>query len=251
MDPFSVTVGALTLVSLSAACVKETGSLVRAFKHAPDEVLALSNEINDFHLVLSQVKTAIPSKPTSSKSTNSHNDDFVKALAPHLTRASATLIKFDQLLKELLVKSPTGESILQRHVWLRRRSKVKTLKEEFTEVKHSLCLLFAANSAQVALPFQTSPNLIRYSSRTARIELALQVPNLAYMQSFAEAMMSSHGLNTTIPIPRDIPQKSPRLAVPVEVPYPRGASPDIEKGNYDSKADVATKKLEYVSTYYI
>jgi hypothetical protein len=55
-DPFSVAVGVITVTAACNSCLKELNSLVQGFRSAPEEILALSNEITDMSVVLTEVK---------------------------------------------------------------------------------------------------------------------------------------------------------------------------------------------------
>lgn len=55
-DPVSLAASVITVISACAACAKQLDGLRRGFRHAPVEILALSNEISDMSVVLTEVK---------------------------------------------------------------------------------------------------------------------------------------------------------------------------------------------------
>ena len=54
-EPLSVIASVITV----AGTLGETLSHIRAFKNAPDEVLALNNELSDFSIVVRHVETQL------------------------------------------------------------------------------------------------------------------------------------------------------------------------------------------------
>ena len=55
-DPLSAAVSVLAVMGACAACRKQLNNLLRAVRDAPVEILALSNEINDMSVVLTDVE---------------------------------------------------------------------------------------------------------------------------------------------------------------------------------------------------
>lgn len=55
-DPVSAAASLVTLISFSAGCAKQLSKLIQTFRHAPEEILALSNEVNDLNVILAQVE---------------------------------------------------------------------------------------------------------------------------------------------------------------------------------------------------
>ena len=67
-DPLSITVSAIAILTTCSACVKQLHDFARCFRHAPAEILALSNEISDMSVVVTEVKAAFEDQVTMSKS---------------------------------------------------------------------------------------------------------------------------------------------------------------------------------------
>jgi hypothetical protein len=67
-DPLSISVSAITILATCSACVKQLHDFARSFRRAPAEILALSNEINDMSVVVTEVKAAFDDQVTVLKS---------------------------------------------------------------------------------------------------------------------------------------------------------------------------------------
>lgn len=66
-DPLSITVSAITILATCSACAKQLHDFARCFRHAPGEILALSNEISDMSVVVTEVKAAFEDHGTKLK----------------------------------------------------------------------------------------------------------------------------------------------------------------------------------------
>ena len=66
-DPLSVTAGAIAVIGVCTTCAKQLDSLRRGFRDAPEEILALSNEISDMTVVLTEVKAIYQDVAITSK----------------------------------------------------------------------------------------------------------------------------------------------------------------------------------------
>lgn len=55
-DPLSITASTITLLAACTACVKHLNGLARSFRYTLEEILALSNEINNISIVMMKLK---------------------------------------------------------------------------------------------------------------------------------------------------------------------------------------------------
>lgn len=58
MDPFSATASAVALLGAGVACARTLRTLIKDFRDAPLELIALSNEVNDLNAVLAEIEVA-------------------------------------------------------------------------------------------------------------------------------------------------------------------------------------------------
>ena len=122
MDPFSISVGVVTLLG----AVKSVQKRVSAARHAPQEVKLLEQELYNLEDLLQQVKSAAPTqtgdgnaKSLSGKATG---------LSLQLTQLSAKLQEFEQLLHDYKPRTvPTRFGVDRPHLgWWRAGQRAET-----------------------------------------------------------------------------------------------------------------------------
>jgi hypothetical protein len=57
-DPLSVASGLIAVIGAGMACANRLHNIIHAFRHAPLELAALSNEVNDLSAVLTEIEAA-------------------------------------------------------------------------------------------------------------------------------------------------------------------------------------------------
>jgi phage tail sheath gpL-like len=58
MDPFSATASAVALLGAGVTCARILRNLIKDFRDAPLELIAMSNEVNDLNAVLAEIEIA-------------------------------------------------------------------------------------------------------------------------------------------------------------------------------------------------
>lgn len=121
-------------------------TLIDTFKDAPNEFLALSNEITDFQLVLSKVAEARELGELSVEDSRPNSGfDIV------LKRGKEILQEVERLAQEV-VKQQQGKgegTQVNRIKWLRRVKKARKLQNGLQAQKSSLCSLMIVGSLYV------------------------------------------------------------------------------------------------------
>lgn len=138
-DPFSI-------IALTGACYAGAQSLqqlISSVRSAPDELLALSNEICNLKFVLDEVKVAVlESKDLSSKE--------LSALCVILIQARAKYNELDALMAKWGKLGPWGDSWhmgrLDRFLWLRDKKKVCDLQREMREIRTNLLVVLGTRT---------------------------------------------------------------------------------------------------------
>jgi Fungal N-terminal domain of STAND proteins len=91
MEPLSLTASIIAV--LTAANTVAHGLVkLRGFKNAPDELLALMNEVSDLQVILEEVNEI-------SRTQGVHGDRLSLNLAQLLIRAKSTLLKLHRLIR--------------------------------------------------------------------------------------------------------------------------------------------------------
>ena len=134
-DPLSVAASILTLLGAGGAVGKFLKKVV-ALKHAPDILLALSNDIVDLQHVVQVVNGLL----------QQHSRMTDKAPLDHvckpLGKVKKTLSTLEYLVSyKLTVAERNGSHLrLDRSVWLQVENKIGRLREEIRANKGDLCL---------------------------------------------------------------------------------------------------------------
>lgn len=125
------------IVGLLAAGAKVSGSiytLIDTLKDAPNEFLALSNEVTDFQLILSRV---IEVRESGELSVEDERPDGGFDIL--IERGKKILQDVENLVQEVIKQHKSEGSQVNRIKWLRRAKKAKKLKNSLQAQKSSLC----------------------------------------------------------------------------------------------------------------
>ena len=175
-DPLGATASVLAIVSACTVCATKLYKIIRTLHDAPQEVLALSNEVNDIKAIVEAYKEAVE---THSRIVDEECENI-------LLRAGETLTKLRLLMTGLVVDAAEETYQVKRSRWLRKKSKLLKLCEELKAVRLSLHLLMDAGSTSSV--FRIERAVLDLGSATAQA----QNQNVAYFGQFATATASSH-----------------------------------------------------------
>lgn len=133
----------LGLAAIGASAGNSLYSLVDTIKDAPNEFLALSNEVTDFRLFLSKIEEAWKAGQLSVEENKSGDD-----IGPMLKKGGETLKEVETLVKEVArQKGKEGQNTRIRRIqWLRRSRKAKKLQEVLRVLRSSLSSLLVAET---------------------------------------------------------------------------------------------------------
>lgn len=125
--------------------------LVHTTKHAPDEILAISNEISDLNLILSDLESLIQAEEIINLPDhfNAPEPDFNRSITTQLNKAKAKLGELQSLINELCTTLPNGSLKFQRIAWTRKRGHAVALQQDLANVKGTLKLILDAKNAYV------------------------------------------------------------------------------------------------------
>ena len=150
MDPLSITVSVLTILGSSGSVGKAVKKLM-GLRSLPDALLALNNEISDFHLVVSKTDALLRSHQ-STPDTSSRITDFATELSPLLARGKVKLLELECLIEYNLTRpGQHGVSVLNKVAWLREQDKVRTIQDEIRSIRTSLATLIGIFASSTAL----------------------------------------------------------------------------------------------------
>jgi hypothetical protein len=146
MDPLSITAAVVSFLSFSGSCAKHLRRLIHAANHAPDEILAMSNEISDINLILNDIENTNRTIETSGAQGQA-SPDLNSALSEQLVIARSKIVQLEALSSKLFIRLPNGTMEFQRYAWVRKRSKAISSQRDLRKVKRSLDLLLSSATA--------------------------------------------------------------------------------------------------------
>ncbi|KAI4184709.1 MAG: hypothetical protein L6R41_004570, partial [Letrouitia leprolyta] len=253
MDPVSVAASVLTLLGAAATAGRALERL-STLKHAPDNLVALVNEVSDLRVVLHNVRDAVQERVKTSQECGN--------LAYVVHRASVKMSELNRLIYGNLVKTGgTGCNSLaeedtvkaSRRAFLRHSGKIKALKDDLQELKMSLLV------AMGTLTF----------SDVSRLKLDIcDVSLVASQQNISTQPLPSNNQQTTVsrtralerivpaPVPSITPNQSLISRVPGRVSVQRTAKINADFGEdniirapteHEVLASMSSSFQEYVS----
>ena len=131
-DPLSITASIIAVMG-AAEGVSKGFSKIKDFRRAPDDFLALMNEISDLRIVLGDVERntreagrfSIPHEQTA------HMLDLTQ-------RAKDRLLELDQLVQYRLVKPAAGGMRISRREWIIAKPTIVRFRESLRDVRLNL-----------------------------------------------------------------------------------------------------------------
>jgi hypothetical protein len=145
MDPLTITAALVSFLAFSSSCASQLRRVIRNANHALDEILALSNEISDLNILLSDLEVASREIENSSPPHSGH--DVSQAINSQLDKAKATLVQLQTCASELYDTLPDGSLKFQRYIWIWKKSKMTASQQDLVGIKRSLALMLASATA--------------------------------------------------------------------------------------------------------
>ena len=138
-DPF----GILAVCTTSFKVAQALHGLIVRVREAPNELLALSNEVCNRKFVLDSVAKAVRDEERSGASQLSQ-------IGPMLFQARVKLDGLDKLISKWAKMDAWGDSVhigkMDRFFWLREKTKVWELQKQRREIRQGLIVLLGAGN---------------------------------------------------------------------------------------------------------
>ena len=131
-DPLSLVASIIAVIG-AAEGVSRTLTKIRNLRDAPDELLALMNEVSDFRIILTGLQTYITQysqRPQLLVEELSH----ISTLAD---RGKEKLLQLDQLIQYRLVKPESGLTQIKvsKREWARARSTIESFRQTLRDIR--------------------------------------------------------------------------------------------------------------------
>ena len=165
-------VASIIAVLGAADTIGKTLSRVKVLRSAPDEVLALNNEISDLTITLRNVDSCISMGTTQGIGTTDRRaipKDVFQHMSTLITRAKDQLLQLEQLIHYRILKSGSfdGEYKVFRARWVRARSTVESHRQALRDVRQNIVMqLLIINSCDLpclSLLFNTKSSIVHIS----------------------------------------------------------------------------------------
>ena len=197
MDPFSLTVGILTLLSAGGTIGKALNKIITL--KAPDVLFALNNEVVDLQIVVQDVSNLLHQHSEFSQAAP------IESVCFALDKAKRTLLLLESLIAYQLTTT-TGkdnELRLDRSAWFRLEPEVLKLKNDIRDDRFRLSAALNVLSSSTSLGIDAQIRQLRFevasvslNTGTASDELISQVRDLV---SLVQGSLASSAGQETAP----------------------------------------------------
>ena len=135
-DPLSLAASIITVVGV-ADTIGKTLSKIKVLHHAPEELLALNNEISDLKVVLSIVESCINTEHPDTVAISQH---LLENMSTLLERAKDRLLQLDQQIHYRFLKSGSLESNYKvfRLEWVKAKTTVENHRQALRDARQNL-----------------------------------------------------------------------------------------------------------------
>ena len=130
-DPLSVTASIIAVVG-AAEGVTKTLARIRDIRNAPEELLALINEVSDLRIILGDIQSYVQNdtRPLTLQ-------DALQHLSILINRAKDKLLQLDELIQYRLTKpeSVLDQIKISRREWTRAKTTVDKFRQSLRDIR--------------------------------------------------------------------------------------------------------------------
>ena len=141
-DPLSLTASIIAVIG-AVEVVAKTLKKISSIRNAPNELLALVNEISDFRIILSDVENH------NVKNTESVPQQQLQHMSILLNRAKDQLLQLDELVQNRLIKpnSTLANVKVSRLNWSKASGTIEEFRKRLKDVRMNLIALLAVENS--------------------------------------------------------------------------------------------------------
>lgn len=149
MDPLSIATGVIAIANLAAFTCSAISDLRSLCKGLPGRLHAISNEVADLELVLTEVSMLLRERNGRLGSQQS-----VEAIPHLLAQAKSKLLQLDAIVKRLAAASAGSKlPLLGASAWRKEQGNLQALQEDIRTIKSSLNILLGASNSYGSVLF--------------------------------------------------------------------------------------------------
>jgi len=147
MDPLSLAASVITLAGLAASTCSAISDLRALCKGVPGRLHAVSNEVSDLEIVLTQVAVLLRERATLPSFAQ------LGPLSHLLSHARNKLREISTIVDRLNAASANSKlPLVGAKAWRKEQGNLQTLQDDIRTVKSSLNILLGASNSYVLLP---------------------------------------------------------------------------------------------------
>ena len=147
MGSTSVSASLAALFTVTSTCGNRLRSIMDILKYSsvPDEILALSNEINDLRAVLAEVEAShqVINRATIVTGQPAYTITYT---AEQLEGARLKMVELDKLISSSVKLNQHNTRMFRKAFWLRSRKMSMAMIRELREIKQNIMLIMASKA---------------------------------------------------------------------------------------------------------
>ena len=211
-DPLSITAGIVAVVGAAGGITKTLGK-IKDLRNAPDELLALINEVSDLRLILNDLQHYILQ--------NTQRQQILQEELQHLSilvgRAKDKLLQLDELIQYRLVKPDSifGEIKVSKREWARARSSIVRFQQSLRDIRLNIATHMVVINSYVRICDDVREKPANHA--IAPINLALVLRSIKFTLSLASYNQTTIFLAVILP--------SSLMSIPGSLPASQVVSP--------------------------
>ena len=146
-DPLSVTASIIAVLG-AAEGVSKTLAKIRNLRHAPEELLALINEVSDLRIILGDVQNYVRDNAGFPAL-----QDTLQHLSVLLNRGKEKLLQLDELVQYRLTKpeSVTDQIKVSRREWARAKTTIDTFRQDLRDIRLNIITQMVVMNSWVSI----------------------------------------------------------------------------------------------------
>ena len=138
MDPFSLTVGAITLAGAAKNAIGGISHLITALRDAPEELQDLQAGLSQFEEILRVIQD-----------TTRLSENAGSSLEPLIGRAKDKIVELDSLIEYTLTQAGSSHKV-DRYQWKQSQKDVDKLRKQMNDIRADLDIIFGVRTTYVA-----------------------------------------------------------------------------------------------------
>lgn len=143
-DPFSIVASAVTVLQIGTVCAKSLLSIIRSIRDAPEELMVLSNEVNNLNVIIDEAQKVSESLIADASSTS----EFIGTFKRLLKEAEDVLGPLSILVSKYNSKPRTFDRSV---LWLCRKTRAIKCLMRVRDIRENVVALISSENLSVLL----------------------------------------------------------------------------------------------------